>query len=410
MQLKTLMGLGRKIGWFFTILVLTSFAFLCDGCLQGNQIYPKVYPGTCWEEKVPESLGVNPIALNNALSYFDKHSGGVGSDEMIIIRYGYIIWKGPAIDKKHELFSCTKIFTSTVLGIMVKDRKIKVDDLAVNYFPELDHGDDGQEVYNQIRIGNLATMTSGYRSIVTDCWDLHLKGQFIESYDCTQKFTIPGIPESTPGTVWQYNDQGVHLLGYILTKVANQSLEEVFKDRIADKIGMSDWDWSDYGFRDGMFFNNPAGTPNNDTASRMNEVQCGIWTTAREFARLGLLYLNRGKWGDFQLLDTTYVDRAISNQVPVSLPFKNFDLTGRYGYYWWTNGIRKDGTRPWPSAPIGTAAAHGGSRNFCFIIPEWEMVIVRMSPRWEDPIPAHGDPVWEGFFNRLKNGVDTDIK
>ena len=125
---------------------------------------------------------------------------------------------------------------------------------------------------------------------------------------------------------------------------------------------------------------------------------------------MGLQYLNKRKWNDSQLLDTSFVDKAISNQVPVSLAYKNFDLTGRYGYYWWTIGIRKDGTRPWPSAPNKASTAHGGGRNFCFVIPEWNMVIVRMSPRWESSVPAHGDPVWEGFFKRLKDGIKIGIK
>jgi CubicO group peptidase (beta-lactamase class C family) len=124
-------------------------------------------------------------------------------------------------------------------------------------------------------------------------------------------------------------------------------------------------------------------------------------------ARLGLLYLNFGKWNREQLLDSSFVARAISNQVPVTLSFNNLDLAGRYGFYWWTNGIRKDGTRPWPSAPPNTAAAHGGSRNFCFIIPEWNMVIVRMSPRFESAIPIQGDIIWEGFFKILKKGITS---
>jgi CubicO group peptidase (beta-lactamase class C family) len=386
-------------------IILVCFVIAFECCIKSNRTYKKVFPGTNWEEKIPEDLGIDPVSLDSALKYFNTYAGGLGTDEMVIIRYGYIVWKGPLIDNKHELFSCTKIFTSTVLGILSKDGKVEVDDFVVDYFQELDDGDNGQEVYDQIRFIDLATMTSGYQSIVTNCWDLHLKGLFDESYDCTQKFTIPGRPDSSPGKVWQYNDQGVHLLGYVLTKIANKSLEDVFKDKIASKIGMTNWDWSDYGTRDGMFFNNPAGTPNNESAETMNEVQAGIWTTAVQFARFGLLYLNKGRWNNEQLIDSSFVEKAISNQVPVSLPYKNFDLTGRYGYYWWTNGIRKDGTRPWPSAPPKTSTAHGGGRNFCFVIPEWDMVIVRMSPRWENPIPAHGDQVWEEFFKRLKKGI-----
>jgi CubicO group peptidase (beta-lactamase class C family) len=324
---------------------------------------------------------------------------------MVIVRDGYMIWKGPGIDTRHELYSCTKIFTSTVMGVLITKGLIKAEDPAVNFFPGLAEGNDGQEAYKQIRFCDFATMMAGYNSISADCWDLHEKEKFDESYACTRLFTIPGRPKYSPRSFWRYNDQDVHMLGFILTKIAGRSLEQTFKDEVADKIGMSNLDWSDYGHRDGIFFNNPAGTPNNDTAITMNEVQGGIWTTPREFARLGLLYLNKGKWGNCQILDSSFVQKAISNQVPVSLPFINMDLTGRYGFYWWTNGIRKDSTRAWPSAPPRTAAAHGESMNFCFVIPEWNMVIIRMSPGLKDPIPAHGDTFLEGFFKILKEGI-----
>jgi CubicO group peptidase (beta-lactamase class C family) len=324
---------------------------------------------------------------------------------MVIVRKGRIIWKGPGVDNIHELYSCSKVFTSTVLGVLATDGKLEVDDPVVAYYPELDDGPDGQVAYDQMTFRELVTMTSGYNSKAGDCWYLQKQGKFHECYICTQGYTIPGKPKFPPGTTWQYDDQDVHMLGYVLTRIAGRSLEEVFRERIAGRIGMVNWEWSDYGLRDGVFFNNPAGTPYIDTALAMNDIQGGIWTTPGEFARLGLLYLNYGRWKTDQLLDSSFVDRAMSNQVPVTLPFNNMDLAGRYGFYWWTNGIRKDGTRPWPSAPPRTAAAHGGSRNFCFVIPEWDMVIVRMSPRWDTPIPEHGDIIWESFFKILKRGL-----
>ena len=63
------------------------------------------------------------------------------------------------------------------------------------------------------------------------------------------------------GTSFKYHDPPVHMLGIILTKVAGTPLEEVFRKRVADPIGMKHFSWSDYGIRDGLLFNNPAGTP-----------------------------------------------------------------------------------------------------------------------------------------------------
>ena len=367
----------------------------------------RVFPGKSWEERSPESLGVDPVALESALAYFNANAGGVGTDEMVIIRYGYIIWRGKSTNIKHEIFSCTKTFTSAVLGILATRGILKVDDLVVDYYPELAKGNDGQDAYKSIRFKDLATMSAGYQSISGKCWQLHLKGLHDESYACTQLYTVPGKPEYPPRTMINYDDQNVHMLGYVLTKIAGKSLEEVFREGIASQIGINDWDWSDYGLRDGLFFNNPAGTPNNTEAREMNEVQCGIYITPLQFARFGLLYLNYGNWDGKQLLDSDFVEIAISNQIDASLPYIGPNLPGRYGLYWWTNGIQSNGERPWPSAPPKTATPHGGGRDFCFVIPEWDMVIVRMSPRWEDPIPGSADGVWECFFERLKPGVSN---
>jgi len=389
---------NRRLIIFF---IFFSCMTLMLACIAGKMGTAVIFPGKGWTERSPESRGVDPVALDSALNYFKAHAGGAGADEMVIIRGGSIIWKGPGAESYHEIYSCTKVFTSTVLGILVTDGKLKAGDLAVKYLPELDEGREGQEVYSRLKLIHLASMTGGYDGNTTDCWQLHLQGRHDESYDCTQRYTVPGKPRFEPGTKVSYRDSEVHMLGYILTRVAGNSLEGIFRERIAEKIGMTIWDWSDYGYRDGMFFNNPAGTPNDPEGKTMNRKQGGVWIKPVDFARLGLLYLNKGKWDGKQLLDSAFVETAVSNQVPVTLPAVGLDLAGRYGLYWWTNGIRKDGTRPWPSAPAGTATPVGHSRNFCFVIPEWDMVIVRMSPAEESPMTNYGEKVWDGFFRRL---------
>jgi CubicO group peptidase (beta-lactamase class C family) len=201
------------------------------------------------------------------------------------------------------------------------------------------------------------------------------------------------------GTSFKYHDPGVHLLGYILTKVTGESLEQVFRKRIADPIGMKQFTWSNYGNRDGVLFNNPAGTPGKE--------QGGVYSSPLDLARYGLLYLNKGNWSGRQILDAAFVERATSTQVPAEVKTKYFDLTGRYGFFWWTNGIKADGARPWPSAPPKTFAAHGAGRNFIFVIPEWRMVIVRLSPAPGGRIQAGSvkGGVWDEFFSRLKEAI-----
>ncbi|MFC1604824.1 serine hydrolase domain-containing protein [Planctomycetota bacterium] len=355
-----------------------------------------VFPSDTWQRATPESQGIDPAQLHEALDYLHANSSGVGTDETVIVRNGYLIWEGPDANNVHEIYSCTKTFTSTVLGLLATEGVLSVEDYAAKYFPSLDHQ---YPEYAKIKLSHLATMTSGYDSIKGDGWKFYETDR-PRHLEHVLSFTTPGPPLFPAGTSFKYHDPAVHILGYILTKAARESLEQVFRKRIANKIGMKKFSWSNYGYRDGILFNNPAGTPGKD--------QGGIYSSPRDLARYGLLYLNEGNWNGTQILDASFVERATSTQVPAEVKTKYFDLTGRYGFFWWTNGIKADGMRPWPSASPKTFTAHGAGRNFIFVIPEWRLVIVRLSPApgGQVHVGSVRESVWEEFFSRLKGAID----
>ncbi|HUS80957.1 MAG TPA: hypothetical protein VM283_06795, partial [Armatimonadota bacterium] len=107
-----------------------------------------------------------------------------------------------------------------------------------------------------------------------------------------------------------------------------------------------------------------------------------VMTSARELARFGLLFLNGGNWDGQQLISAEWVSAATSTQVPPDTPLgqpeSGIDGRGVYGFNWWCNGLRSDGTRKWPGTPDGTFSASGFNNNDLFVIPEWDMVVVRL--------------------------------
>ncbi len=157
----------------------------------------------------------------------------------------------------------------------------------------------------------------------------------------------------------------------MLTRAAGEPLEELFRRRIADPIGMNreQWEWGSF---------EPGELRINGGAGNKGK---GIHISARELARFGHLFLNRGTWGDTQLLSADWVDAATTVQVPASLPLAdpqgNIEGPGVYGYNWWVNG-RDESIRKWPDAPAGSYAASGYNNNDMFVLPEWNMVIVRL--------------------------------
>jgi len=379
-------------------LLLRSILLICSvapTCVAGKS--SQVFPGEKWQTATPASQGIDTTRLCDALDYLHANSGGAGTDETVIIRNGYLIWQGPNANNVHEIYSCTKTFTSTVLGLLAADDTVGVDDYAVEHWPQLD---DEYPQYAHIKLSHLATMTSGYNSVMGDGWAFYRTDR-TKHHEYVLSFTAPGPPLFPAGTSFKYHDPAVHMLGYILTMAAGDSLEDVFRKRVANRIGMKQFAWSHYGYRAGVLFNNPAGTPGTH--------QGGVSSSPLDLARYGWLYLNKGNWNGKQILDPSFVERATSTQVPAEMQTDYYDLTGRYGFFWWTNGIQANGRRPWPSAPPRTFAAHGAGRNFIFVVPEWNLVIVRLSPAPGGHIHIGGmkERVWEPFFSRLKAAIDA---
>lgn len=360
----------------------------CSGSTPDNRVsgvppveHSMVFPGTDWEERSPESQGVDSAGLKEAINYLHANAGGAGASEVAVIRNGYMIWKGSNIDHKHTINSGTKTFTTTVLGLLIQDGKLALDTSAVTYLPALD---DAYPSYAGITFRHLATMTSGYdgeKGIITSDME----------WGDPARYLIPAAPLFEPGTSFKYHDPAVHLLGYIMTQVAREPLQNIFKQRIAGPVGLTDWEWKHYGVVNGILLNNPSGI-----------YEGGVHITSRGMARFGHLYLNRGNWNGIQLLDASWVDQATSNQVPTTLSTQGFDLRGRYGFMWWTNGVDAKGKRPWPSAPPRTYTSYGGARNFCWVIPEWNMVLVRME---KTVGMSNENEIWDKFFAILKQGV-----
>jgi CubicO group peptidase (beta-lactamase class C family) len=358
-----------------------------------------VFTGESWEKASAASQGLDKEKFVEAMDYLAANAGGVGADETAVIRNGYLVWEGAAAHNVHEIYSATKTFTSTVLGLLVTDGVLSIDDPAVKYLPWLD---DKYPLYSKIKLKDLASMSSGYDSVMGDGWKYYSIDRK-KHREYVLKYTTPGKPLYEAGKSSRYYDPQVHMLGYILTKVSGKPLEEIIRRRIAGPIGMKHFSWSNLGERDGMFFNNPAGTPG---INQKGQKQGGVYSNALDLARYGLLYLNKGNWNGRQLLDPNFVEQATSSQVPVEI---KSNLAGRYGFYWWTNGMMANGRRPIPSAPAKTYMARGAGRNFIIVLPEWNMVIVRLStaPGGNTSKGSMKEQVWEAFFSRLKKAVTS---
>ncbi len=353
-----------------------------DGVLFISQT---VFPAQDWQQASPESQGLDSVRLQAAVDYLRENAGPDGVNEVMIVRNGYLLWKGSNIDKVHGIWSATKSFTSTVLGLLIDDGKATLDTRAKESVPAL------AASYPDVTLRHFTTMTSGYRAKQDEPRGSYRHGPSPTPFDpCS-------TPLFAPGSQYAYWDSAMNEFGLVLTRIAGEPLEDLFKRRIADPIGMdpSQWNWGDLNKVEGITVNGGSGNSNRH-----------VFISARQIARLGHLFLNRGQWNVRQLISETWVDMATKPQVPATLalwPASGADGRGVYGFNWWANGIKADGRRKWPGAPAGTYSASGYNNNDMFVIPEWNMVIVRLG--LDEAQRQITDEVYSSFIEQIGQAI-----
>jgi CubicO group peptidase (beta-lactamase class C family) len=332
----------------------------------------RVFPSKDWAKASPESQGVDSVKLEEAMTYLAGICGPAKTNHTLVVRHGYMIWQGKDIDSVFDAWSVTKSFTGTCLGLLIDDRKCSLQTLVKKYFPA------AEAKYPKLTLRHLATLTDGYMSV---------EGE---------KPYIPADPLFEPGTRFHYSE-GPHVLSYCLCKIAGEPISQLFKRRIADPIGLnpSKWWWGDWGEIDGIKVNGGSGTYGK-----------GIHISARELAKVGYLFLNKGSWNGTQLISKQWVEEATKPQNAGVAPFDtngwyNCCIVNSYGYNFWVNGVKLNGERNWPAAPPNTAALQGNYNAYCFFIPEWDMVIARM---------GHDSVIDNALYNGLFIKVKAALK
>ena len=299
-----------------------------------------------------------------------KRGGPAG----IILKKGRIIQKWGDIKRVDMTFSVTKSFLSTMAGLAI-DRSLigSVEDKVGSYIWD---GTFGGAHNSKISWKHLLQQNSDWSGELwggKDWADRPPREGNIDDWKFRKL--------NEPGTVMEYNDVRVNVLAYALTHIWRKPLPMVLKEEIMDKIGASTtWRW--YGYKnawteiDGMQMKSVTGGGHSGA---------GIFISAEDMARFGLLFLNEGKWKSEQLISPEWIREAISPSEP----------NVNYGYMWWLN---KNGDRHWEglSEDLYYAAGFGG--NFIVIDKENDLVIVT---RWLEPSKI-------GEFMTLVNNAITN--
>ncbi|MBV9549617.1 MAG: serine hydrolase [Alphaproteobacteria bacterium] len=275
----------------------------------------------------------------------------------LIIRHGYIVAEWGRTRDVDMTFSVTKTFLSSVAGVAFDRGLIKnVNDRVIDYVQPTP---DFLLPHNQpITWDNMLRQDSGW---IGTMWG---KPWWVDRPAKGNPFSELEKGPPPVGTEWKYNDVRVNALALALTHLWKRPLPEVLRQYVAGPIGMSDsWHWEGY--------DNSWITLNGrriQSVSGGGHWGGGMFISARDEARLGLLGLNNGKWDGRQVLSDRWVAMAKTPTAP----------NPGYGFCnWYLNTGRK----LYPAARADSVAFIGDGSNIVFVDYQHDMVAV---VRWID--------------------------
>ena len=340
------------------------------------------YPDKIWEEKSPESLGVNFKKLDEAIQFAINNENSVENDLRIaiiksfgnepdfrikgptkkrgnpnglIIKNGYIIGKWGDIKRVDMTFSVTKSYLSTTAAIAFDKQLITLDEELVNYVWDGKYDDPHNSQITWHHLLNQSSQWSGNLFGTYDWADRPPQGLTLE--EIKKQSLLP------PGKDYKYNDVRVNLLSYSLLNVFRVPLPKVLKKYIMDPIGASNtWRW--YGYDESMQIIDGVEV---QSVSGGGHFGGGMFISSEDHARFGLLFLRDGIWGDERLISSGWIKK-------MRLPSEN---NSSYGYMWWLNR----GQRKWDGLPENIYYGSGFGGNYVVVVPDHDLVIVA---RWID--------------------------
>lgn len=255
---------------------------------------------------------------------------------LVIDRKLEVLYPGGAHYGKIGTASMVKSWTGLLVGMLVDDGKIPgVDAAMTDILPEWQAGAD-----SAVTLRHLLTMTSG----LLQRRDTEGPKRVILLEERQTAFALEQPPDVNPGTRWSYSNEGVQLLEPIIRKAAGMSAADFAQERLFGPLGMAD----SYYTLD---------------ADGKTITYGGAYTSLADMMKVGQLVLNRGRWGDRQIISEEWVEMS-TTPIP---------LQRNYGFLWWLH----EGTH--------SISAMGDPAQQIVVFPDLELVVGRMSV---GPTPA----------------------
>ena len=282
----------------------------------------------------PESQGLPSSAILRFVEALEQQIDEMHS--FMLLRHGHVVaegwWAPYQRERPHRLYSLSKSFTATAVGLAVAEGLFALDDPVLGFFPEVPVAPN--PYLARLCVRHLLTMTTGH---ATDTWGPMVwrpDGDWIRGF-----FEVPLQHE--PGTHFLYNTGATYLLSAIVQRTSGVTVNDYLTPRLYAPLGIHSATWST--------------SPQGVSAGGI-----GLSLTTAAIARFGQLYLQHGLWQGRQLLPAAWVAAATAAQVANGT--ETHDWSQGYGYQFWR-------------CRHGAYRGDGAFGQYCVVLPEQAAVL-----------------------------------
>ena len=246
----------------------------------------------------------------------------------------------------HTIQSVSKSVTSALIGIAIERGEINgLNEKIAQYFPN--HSSQFIDpLKSKITIEDLLTMTAGikwdesshaYTNPMNNAASMENSNNWIDY--------ILSLPmEYKPGEKFVYNSGITVLLSHILHEASGMHANEYAEKYLFNKLGIQDYFWKK--------------TPNN-----LTDAEGGLYLSTRDFAKIGMLYLNDGRWNGSPVITNEWVELTMSPDTDIE------ESSRKYGFQWWLVPYENNQEK-W----MYSGSGYGG--QYLLIVPEYQLVMV----------------------------------
>lgn len=329
----------------FTVIVVTALMFAALPAGKPTNAQDEYWPTDSWRTSTPEEQGFDSTLLLEVPKIMQENERVSPINSVLVIRNGYVVLDASIApfrsDKPHALYSVTKSFLSTVVGIAIDKGYIEgVDQSVWDYFdPSVTA--DMNEHKEALAIDHLLSMTSGMQ-LSQAGFEMYALGPDDQSW---VQYMLDRRVIYTPGQYFSYADGVSQLTSAIVSEATGMSAYDFAQPNLFAPLGITDVTW----------LADPQG------------VSCGgdaMYLSPLDMAKLGYLYLHQGEWDGQQIVSSAWVEAATTNHsLCATCP--------TYGYYWWL-GLAEDVP---PEIPP-YYAAHGYMGQQIVVFPDKDLILV----------------------------------